>query len=592
MIDPIDSLAFSIQAHPGVFALLLGSGVSRSAQIPTGWEVTLDLIRKLATASDESPGADPEHWYRQKYQNLPNYSSLIDGLAKTQAERQQMLRPYFEPKRQELAESTKQPTAAHRAVAQLVAQGYVRIIVTTNFDRLIEKALEDAGIEPMVLSSPDQVRGMLPLVHTRHCLIKIHGDYLDTRIRNTPSELSEYPDEFNQLLDRVFDEFGLVVCGWSADWDIALRDAILRAPSRRFTTYWTVHGEASDAAKQVINHRDAQVIQIKDADEFLATVQQKVESIEQYSRPHPISVEAAVASLKKYLSEPRYRIQLSDLIDETVERTVNSVSTQAFGINNPKPDAETVTSRVRNYESACSTLLSMAIVGGIWTEEDNLNVWQRALQRLAMDPPMSGTSYSEWLGLRRYPATLTLYAIGLGALYSNKYQLLGRMLSTVIPQPNDKTKTVAQLLPPFCMFGLYFNAREAMRLLEGMERHHTPHNDWIHGVMWQYMSNTTHDRAQYDLVFDKLEILMALSYAYHDGRSEGLYWAPLGSFVYRYQNRMQILEEIEESISSLLHESPFANSGIFGESPQECMRSIEAFKKFVDEAARSMGVFY
>jgi hypothetical protein len=47
-IDPILSLAFGIQSNPGVYALLLGSGVSRGAQVLTGWEIVLDLIRKLA----------------------------------------------------------------------------------------------------------------------------------------------------------------------------------------------------------------------------------------------------------------------------------------------------------------------------------------------------------------------------------------------------------------------------------------------------------------------------------------------------------------------------------------------------------------
>lgn len=45
MIDPVHSLAFSIQANRGVYAILLGSGVSRAARIPTGWEITLDLVR-------------------------------------------------------------------------------------------------------------------------------------------------------------------------------------------------------------------------------------------------------------------------------------------------------------------------------------------------------------------------------------------------------------------------------------------------------------------------------------------------------------------------------------------------------------------
>ena len=48
MIDPVHSLAFSIQANRGVYAVLVGSGVSWAAKIPTGREITLDLILKLA----------------------------------------------------------------------------------------------------------------------------------------------------------------------------------------------------------------------------------------------------------------------------------------------------------------------------------------------------------------------------------------------------------------------------------------------------------------------------------------------------------------------------------------------------------------
>lgn len=41
MIEPIDSLAFSMHGNKGVYALLLGSGVSRAARIPAGWEIIL-----------------------------------------------------------------------------------------------------------------------------------------------------------------------------------------------------------------------------------------------------------------------------------------------------------------------------------------------------------------------------------------------------------------------------------------------------------------------------------------------------------------------------------------------------------------------
>ena len=329
MIDPIHSLAFSIQANPGVYAVLVGSGVSRAAKIPTGWEITLDLIRKLAELHGETSDPDPEHWYREKFKQEANYSDLLNALAKTPEERQQLLRAYWEPNEREREEGEKQPTAAHRAIAALAAQGFMRVIITTNFDRLMETALADQGVVATILSSPDQVRGALPLIHTQCCVCKMHGDYLDTRIRNTPAELDQYPPEFNQLLDRIFDEFGLIVCGWSAEWDGALRSALSHAPSRRFTTYWAVRGEPSDKAKKLIRHRGAQVINVDDANEFFQTVHQCVTSIEEFSRPHPLSIEAAVVSVKRYIAEPRYRIQYSDLVGEAVETVIQATPPMA-----------------------------------------------------------------------------------------------------------------------------------------------------------------------------------------------------------------------------------------------------------------------
>lgn len=469
MIDPIHSLAFSIQANPGVYAVLVGSGVSRAAKIPTGWEITLDLIRKLAVLHGENCESDPERWYRDKFDKEADYSDLLDALAKTRTERQQLLRPYWEPNDQEREEGAKQPTAAHHAIAALAAQSFIRIIITTNFDRLTESALRDQGIEPTVLSSPDQIQGAPPLIHTRCCVIKLHGDYLDTRIRNTLSELDQYPQEFNNLLDRIFDEFGLVICGWSAEWDGALRAAISRTPSRRFSTYWTARGTPGDEAKRLIDHRSAQLIRIEDADTFFTSIQQYVESIEEFSRPHPLSVEAAVASLKRYISEPRYRIQLSDLVDETVGRIIEATSGDDFSANGPTLTTESVTARVRRYETACSILLATAAVGGFWVEKDHYGVWQRALQRFASNTSDSG--YSLWLELRRYPATLLLYTLGLSAVGSDRLSFVERLLGTMIYRQYGKDLLAVEVLPPFRLFQRggevmrYWKARNDITLL-------------------------------------------------------------------------------------------------------------------------------
>ena len=113
MIDPIQSLAFSIQANPGVYAVLVGSGVSRAANVLTGWGITVDLIHQLMLLDKEENDLDPISWYQQKFDKEPDYSDLLDALAKTPAERQQLLRPYFEPDDAEHEEGAKEPTVAH-----------------------------------------------------------------------------------------------------------------------------------------------------------------------------------------------------------------------------------------------------------------------------------------------------------------------------------------------------------------------------------------------------------------------------------------------------------------------------------------------
>jgi hypothetical protein len=74
-------LAFSLLENKGVFAVLLGSGVSRAAQIPTGWEITLDLIRRIAAAEGVAEQPDWAAWYRAETGREPNYSTLVEELA-------------------------------------------------------------------------------------------------------------------------------------------------------------------------------------------------------------------------------------------------------------------------------------------------------------------------------------------------------------------------------------------------------------------------------------------------------------------------------------------------------------------------------
>ena len=151
-----------MHAQRGGYALLLGSGVSSGVGVPTGWGVVEALVRMVATAGGKpiAPEQDWETWWRSNYPNTAlGYSTLLAELEPTSAGRRALLARFFEPSEDERENGLKVPGPAHRAIAKLVANGTIRVIVTTNFDRLLEDALSAENVQPQVLVGDAACRG-------------------------------------------------------------------------------------------------------------------------------------------------------------------------------------------------------------------------------------------------------------------------------------------------------------------------------------------------------------------------------------------------------------------------------------------------
>ena len=110
-------------------------------------------------------------------------------------------------------------------------------------------------------------------------MLKLHGDYLDTRIENTPSELDSYYEVVDELLDRIIEEHGFIVCGWSAAWDTALRRAFERSKSRRYTTCWADVVPPGEHASRLIELLNGEFVQVKGADAFFTDIVDKLASL-------------------------------------------------------------------------------------------------------------------------------------------------------------------------------------------------------------------------------------------------------------------------------------------------------------------------
>lgn len=582
MIDAELSLAFSMHSGKGVYALLLGSGISRSASIPTGWEVLEDLIRKLAHACSAPPLADPSAWYRTTIGEEPDYSKLLAALCQTPAARQQLLRGYFEATEDERVQGKKLPTAAHHAIAELVARGYVRVIITTNFDRLLEQALTARGVTPMVISTPDAVSGALPLAHSKCTIVKIHGDYADVRLLNTPEEVSKYDQRLETLLAQIFDEYGLIVSGWSATWDQALSDAMTRCPTRRFPMYWTAVGSPTEEAERLITFRQAHIIKVSGADEFFMHLKDKVIALEEYDSPHPLSTKSMVAMAKRFIQDHR-DIDLNDLVVGSVERMNAATSHEHFNFNRPGTLDE-YQRRIKQYEAIAEISLQLLVIGSYWSDSRHDHLWTRCIEHAANSRRDMG-GLDIYVNLRHYPALLLFYGAGIAALAARKYERFYRLLmGERIVTTRTAVPAIQALIPKNVL------DNDTYRNLPGTRNTHTPLSDHLHSVLRDSLQLVIADDS-YDDLFDRFEYLRSLvSLA---GRNEDMStgWVPMGRFVWRgrYAYESTPMFHVNQELEREGEAWPLLAAGLCGKSLEEFRQIKKVFDERIGHHAKEMG---
>ena len=572
-LDPLTRLAFSVYGSPGVYALLVGSGLSRGAGIPTGWEVTLDLVRRQALAQGESYQSDWESWYRTKFAKEPSYSELVAELGSSPLERRAILHGYIEPTKEDLEEGRKLPTRAHLAVADLVHDGYIRVVLTTNFDRLLENALRERGVEPIIIDSVDALKGAEPVVHTACYLVKLHGDYKDARILNTDAELSQYPPEYDDLLDRIFDEHGLLVCGWSGEWDEALHRAIMRNPSRRYSLFWASRGQLSDAGERIVAHRRGYVLPIRDADDFLGKLRDRIQTLARTHRQDPRSVDVLVHSTKRFTSRPEHAIELHDLLASELQRVLRHLETSTPPVPSNTDEFQLLCAF---YESATEPLARMFGVLGRWGSGTDQDIVANTVLTLWAHEGGIGSGLAH---LRCYPAVLLIWSYGAGLTVANRWSALHGLLSHRIANDHGEQKRLVDLPAQWFLDGYRSGI---WKRLPGLDNHWTPASDHLCDILDVWRDSFAPVLADFEGLYDIWEILVALAYSETrvTGQSDNKalpFWAPAGRNSWRHHSRERILERITNG--DLRHDLVAAG---FGGRQEDCLTvAVNSYSDFI-----------
>ena len=360
--------------------------------------------------------------------------------------------------------------------------------------------------------------------------------------------------------------------GWSAEWDKALRAALERCKTHRFTTYWATRSEPKEIAKRLIKLRRAEVIRIQDANSYFTELEQKVSALSDLDKPHPLSAKVAVAMLKKYLPDDNYRIQLNDLLMQEANKVYKELSSESFSMNAAFNEEE-YRNRVQSYESITEILRHLFITGCYWGEKNQEDLWIRCLQRVIV-PLNVRTGFDPWIKLRRYPALLLVYAGGISSLVAGRYDNFVALLTKPEEFHLDKNLPLILSLAP----NQVVRKDLAERMFQ-MERAHTPVNNHLEQILRELFREYLQDDEQYIRFFDKFEYLFALVYVDLFEKQKKRIWGPVGCFGWRnrHEHEKHIMTEIEHESTEEGDNWPLIKAGLFDGSVERFQHIKEEF---------------
>ena len=521
----LTTLAFSIYSNKGAYALFLGAGVSKAAGVPSGWDIVTDLLKKLAAQNHVSDGKNLEEWFREKYGCPVGYSSVLQELAKTQTERVGLMKPYFEP----VGKERPKPTKAHHAIAKLAKNGYIKVILTTNFDRLLETALEEEGITPQVIRFDDDIKGATPLVHSNLTVVKINGDYLDCRFRNTDNELESYSAEMSEYLRRIFNDFGLITCGWSAQWDKGLVDIMRSSDNFRYASYFSHVRDLTNELRDIAQYRKGNAVSIKDADSFFSELYERVEALARCDSDHPLTKDIAVARIKKYIADPNGLIQYTDLFEQEAQAAYEKIAKE---LNYNSFDKTTFDKFNELHFGAIEKLMPMCITAVRWAKPEHEDAIFNAIIRLSSGFPTIRNYSEDAIKLQKLASLYLMYVVGISCMIYEKYSLLDKVFHIKVPTEYEKEFLIEQV-----NCNLWIDDNTINPILYENQRYYSPFSRFIETQLKPIFAHLFIAPKDYECIFDIFEYFLGINYYYiiYGDSNDG--WIPIGIYDKRAEQR-------------------------------------------------------
>ncbi len=280
----IEDIVEAVGPHgraPRRCSVLLGAGCSISAGIPSA----ADIVRHIKVNFPAAYARSASHTY-------PDCMAALERGA-----RRDLIGGYIDKAK---------INWAHLALAQLIHEGYVDRVLTTNFDPLVSRACALVNSFPAVydfaashIFNPAQV--------SDKAIFHLHGQRDGFVLLNTQSEVTKHRKHIKPVFDDAHKGRVWIVVGYSGENDPVF-DLLASVKTFEYGLYWIGHGQTPSphvANKLLGKDRGAHFIGGWDADDFFVTLAQRLQCFPPRFVTQPFSHLRAVFSMLTDYNAPR-----------------------------------------------------------------------------------------------------------------------------------------------------------------------------------------------------------------------------------------------------------------------------------------------
>jgi hypothetical protein len=231
---------------------------------------------------------------------------------------------------------------------------------------------------------------------------------------------------------------------------------------------------------------------------------------------------------KELLSDPKLRILLHDLVTEKTREAISLTGDDHFPLGGSW-DVEEFAKRLSDYEQIAGDLVSMAALLGNWGTDNHLDIMTLPAKRIG-ERIQPGSGLNVWLALRWYPLLLFTYSLGIASVASNNYRILSEFFRARIPDQ----RSGGELALILAVLSSLSDLSDAFKKLPGHEKQHVPHSEYIYKTLQPRLDDLLFLGAEYEHLFDRFEILLALEHAHQHSRQGHSPWGPIGRFGWKH----------------------------------------------------------